>query len=105
MENWTFLTNYGHVLLCIASDPQIRLRELAVRVGITERSAQRIVATLVEGGYLQQTRVGRCNHYQIQRHLHLRHPVERESQVGSLLSLIRRRQRAPKQARVLAARP
>lgn len=87
-EQWTFLTNHGHVLLCIAGDPDIRFHQLAARVGITERSAQRIVADLAEGGYLRQTRIGRCNHYEVRPELPLRHPVERASQVGSLLRLI-----------------
>ncbi|MBN8733167.1 MAG: winged helix-turn-helix transcriptional regulator [Acidobacteria bacterium] len=87
-ERWTFLTNYGHVLLCIAQDPATRLRDVAERVGITERAAQRIVADLIEGGYLELTKVGRRNQYRVNGTLPLRHPVEEQSQVAALLQLI-----------------
>ncbi|WP_322795956.1 winged helix-turn-helix domain-containing protein [Tepidiforma sp.] len=85
---WTFLTNHAHVLLCIANDPGIRLRDVAERVGITERAAQRIVRDLVEAGYLTRQRVGRRNLYNIHAELPLRHPVERAHQVSELLRLI-----------------
>ncbi len=88
MENWTFLTNHAHVLLCVAADPEIRLRDIAERVGITERSAQRIVAELTAGGYLEHAKVGRRNLYRVQPDLPLRHPIERANQVGSLFGLI-----------------
>jgi hypothetical protein len=76
MGHWTFLTNHSHVLVCIARDPEIRLRDVAAKVGITERAAQRIVADLVEAGYLSSTKVGRRNRYNVHRDLPLRHPVE-----------------------------
>ncbi len=85
---WTFLTNYGHVLVCIAGDPGIRGRDIAARVGITERAAQAIVADLVAGGYVKRTRVGRRNHYEIDRDRPLRHPVEQPHSVGELLRLV-----------------
>lgn len=85
---WTFLTNHGHVLLCIASDPDIRARDIAARVGITERSAQSIVADLVEAGYLTREKVGRRNRYEVQSGRPLRHPVEHEHQVADLLHLV-----------------
>ena len=88
METWTFLSNYGHVLLCIAEDPEIRLRDVAERVGITERSTQRIVADLISEGYLRQEKVGRRNRYDVQRELPLRHPIEKASEVGVLLELL-----------------
>lgn len=88
MESWTFLTNYGHVLLCIAGDPEIRIKDLADRVGITERSAQRIVADLSGEGYLTPEKVGRRNRYVVRGDLPLRHPLERENQVGVLLQLL-----------------
>ena len=91
MENWTFLTNYGHVLLCIAADPGIRLLDVATSVGITERSAQRIVADLIEEGYLRHTRVGRRNHYEVRAELPLRHPLEKDTPVGTLLHLLSRK--------------
>lgn len=87
MERWTFLTNHSHVLLCIAQQPEIRLRDVAAQVGITERAAQRIVADLVEGGYLTITRVGRRNRYDTHPDLPFRHPVEQHSSVRALLEL------------------
>jgi DNA-binding Lrp family transcriptional regulator len=88
MERWTFLTNHAHVLLCIAADPGIRLVDVAGRVGITERSAQRIVADLIEEGYLKHCKIGRRNRYQVCPDLPLRHPVEWENAVGALLKLL-----------------
>jgi DNA-binding MarR family transcriptional regulator len=85
---WTFLTNHAHVLLCISSDHSMRLREVADRVGITERAAQRIVRDLCDAGYLTRTRVGRRNHYEVNGELPMRHPVEHASQVGALLHLL-----------------
>ena len=88
MEQWTFLTNHAHVLLCISHDPNTRLRDVAERVGITERAAQRIVADLVDGGYLSRTRVGRRNAYQVHSELPLRHPIEQKNDIGSLLGVL-----------------
>jgi hypothetical protein len=88
MERWTFLTNHAHVLLCIAADPGIRLREVAEAVGITERAAQRIVADLVADGYLTRTRIGRRNAYELHPELPLRHPVEKANDVGTLVRLL-----------------
>jgi Winged helix-turn-helix DNA-binding len=93
-ERWTFLTNYGHVLLCIASDPLVRLRDVAEKVGITERAAQRIVADLIEGGYLECSRHGRRNQYRVNGSLPLRHPIEEQNQVAALLALIHPKRRA-----------
>lgn len=89
MERWTFLTNHAHVLLCIAADPGTRLRDVAEKVSITERAAQRIVADLVDAGYLTRTRVGRRNQYEIHPGLHLRHPVEQSREAGDLVRLLR----------------
>ena len=88
MENWTFLTNHAHVLLCIAADPEIRLKDVAQKVGITERATQRIVADLVQEGYLSTEKKGRRNCYQVDPALPLRHPVERHNQIGQLLQLV-----------------
>jgi hypothetical protein len=88
MEGWTFLTNHSHVLLSIATDPEIRLRDVAQKVGITERAAQRIVADLIEGGYLTSTKVGRRNRYTLNPDRRLRHPVEQHCRIASLLSLV-----------------
>ena len=82
---WTFLSNHAHVLLCIARDPVIRLRDIAAAVGITERAAQRIVSDLADAGYLTRERMGRRNRYAIHLELPLRHPLEADSPVGVLL--------------------
>ena len=87
-RTWTFLTNHAHVLLCIAQDPGTRLRDVASRVGITERAAQRIVADLEAAGYLERRRVGRRNHYEIHSEHRLRHPIEDEVAIGSLLEIL-----------------
>ena len=87
-SGWTFLTNHAHVLLCLVGDPELRLRDLALRVGITERAAQRIVAELATGGYIERTRVGRRNVYTVHLELPLRHPLERTHTVGELLAHI-----------------
>ena len=87
-SKWTFLTNHSHVLLCIAEDSNVLLREVAVRVGITERATQRIVAELEEAGYLSHERVGRRNHYQVHPELPLRHPLEDHLEIGALLRVL-----------------
>ena len=87
-RGWTFLTNHSHVLLCIAEDPGIRGRDIAERVGITERSAQSIIADLVDAGYLTREKVGRRNHYEVHPDLPLRHPIERDHEVADLLRLV-----------------
>ena len=88
MSSWTFLTNHAHVLLCIARDPGIRLRDVAAEVQITERAAQRIVAELVTAGYISRSREGRRNHYEVHGDLPLRHPLERHHEIGELLELM-----------------
>jgi hypothetical protein len=85
--SWTFLSNHAHVLICIAGDPEIRMRDVAIRVGITERAVQRIVAELEGGGYLAVTREGRRNRYTVNAGLPLRHPVEGHRTVGHLVEL------------------
>lgn len=88
MADWTFLTNHAHVLLCIAQDPGMRLRDVADAVGITERAAQRIVAELEQAGYLDRVRDGRRNRYRLNQELPLRHPLERDHAVGEVLSVL-----------------
>ncbi len=88
MAEWTFLTNHAHTLLCIARDPGIRLRDVAERVGVTERAAQRIVSDLVEAGYLDRLREGRRNYYRVKADRPLRHPVERGHRIGEILSVL-----------------
>ena len=86
--SWSFLTNHGQVLLCIAHDSGIRLREIGEAVGITERAAHRIVAELATAGYISRRRNGRRNHYTIQSHLPLPEPLAREQKVGDLLAIL-----------------
>jgi DNA-binding MarR family transcriptional regulator len=85
--DWTFLTNHAHVLLALARDPQARLRDVAILVGITERAVQAIVADLELDGYLTRIRVGRRNIYQLHRHGRFRHPAEAKHRIGELLDL------------------
>jgi IclR helix-turn-helix domain len=86
--NWTFLTSHARVLLCIAHDPGVRLRDIAASVGITERSAYGIVTDLTEAGYIVKQKTGRRNRYQIQAHLPLPEPTSRERTVGEVLTLL-----------------
>jgi DNA-binding Lrp family transcriptional regulator len=86
MTNWTLLTNHGHVMVYLASNPEARLRDLATVVGITERAAQRIVNDLVEDGYLLKEKVGRRNRYRLNRNAPMRHPIEKDHSVGELLA-------------------
>jgi hypothetical protein len=88
MTGWTFLTNHAHVFLCLAKDPGIRLRDVADKVGITERAAQRILADLEADGYVISERVGRRNQYLVNRTAPLRHPLEDQHSVAKLLRLI-----------------
>jgi DNA-binding transcriptional regulator PaaX len=85
---WTFLSNHGHVLICLARYPNIPLRHVAARVGITERAVQRIVAELEGAGYLTRFREGRRNRYRIHRDEPLRHALERHHTVGQLLDSV-----------------
>jgi DNA-binding MarR family transcriptional regulator len=85
---WDFLTNHAHVLVCVARDPGIRLRDIASAVGITERAAHRIVSELVDEGYLVRERQGRRNRYQVKTELPLRHPLAEEHEVGDLLEVL-----------------
>jgi predicted transcriptional regulator len=87
-RSWTFLTNHARVLLCIARDPGIRLRDVAYRVGITERATQAIVADLVAGGYMDRKRVGNRNRYDVHRNGAFRHAMERPYDVGALLDVL-----------------
>ncbi len=82
---WTFFTNHGHVLVCLAADPDLRTRDVAQLVGITERSAQSIITDLVEAGYLTRIKEGRRNRYELHAEEPLRHPLERDHTVGELL--------------------
>lgn len=85
---WTFLSNHAHVLLVIARDPEIRLRDVADRVGITERAVQRIVADLETGGYLTRERAGRRNRYRLHPEISLRHPIEKHKTIAQLMAIV-----------------
>lgn len=87
-SSWTFLSNYAHVLVCLARDPDARLRDIAERVGITERSAFNIVDELERAGVVTRIREGRRNHYEIHRDVPLRHPLEDAKTVGGLLTML-----------------
>lgn len=87
---WTFLTNHSHVLICLAMQPDMLLREVAIKVGITERAVQKIVLELEEGGVLTRERVGRRNRYTIKEGRSLRHPVEGHRQIKDLLDMVRK---------------
>jgi predicted transcriptional regulator len=85
---WTFLSNHGHVLLCIARDSNVRVREIAQAVGITERAVHRILGELEEVGVISRTRKGRRTHYEVNESVPLRHPIESEHSVGELMRLV-----------------
>ncbi|RLA29376.1 MAG: AsnC family transcriptional regulator [Gammaproteobacteria bacterium] len=85
---WTFLSNYAHVLVCLAEDPTARMRDVADKVGITERAAIRIVKHLEEADVLSKQREGRRNRYRINMDKPLRHPIESHDTVRSLLTMI-----------------
>jgi DNA-binding MarR family transcriptional regulator len=84
---WTFLTNHSHVLICLAQDSEQRLREVAEKVGITERAVQRIVTELAEAGVIVRTRDGRRNRYTLNPSIPLRHPLEAHRSVAELIAL------------------
>jgi DeoR/GlpR family transcriptional regulator of sugar metabolism len=87
-HGWRFVTNHAHVLECIATNPTVRLRDIAAIVGITERTASQIVNDLEQAGYLTRTRVGRSNHYEVHPDLPLRHPQHRHHTVGELIRFL-----------------
>ena len=87
-KTWTFLTNHAQVLLCVAEKPDIRLRDIAEHVGITERATQRILAELIEAGYVKAERIGRRNRYTVDRRHAMRHSAQFGLQVGALLEAL-----------------
>ncbi len=87
---WTFLTNHSHVLVCLAAEPTTRLRDVAERVGITERAVQRIVSDLEDAGYLTRSKDGRRNSYEIHPDKTLRHSIENHCTVRELLDIANR---------------
>ena len=86
--SWTFLSNHGHVMICLARDPDARLRDVAAQVGITERAVQGIVADLVRDGFVDKERFGRRNHYEVHPDMPMRHPLESDHLLGELLEAI-----------------
>jgi DNA-binding MarR family transcriptional regulator len=87
-HNWRFLSNHTQVLLCIARDPDARFRDLAQMVGITERAAQRIVADLIQAGYVEREKVGRRNRYHLNTELKMRHSAQANNEIGELLHIL-----------------
>ena len=88
-STWFVLTNHGNVLLCVARDPTIRISEIADKVGIGERAAQKIVADLVAEGFLVRIKEGRRNRYEVNRNAHLRHSLFSNLEIGPLLDVLR----------------
>ncbi len=86
-REWTFLSNHGHVLVHLGRSPDSRIRDIAETVGITERSAQAILADLEESGYVTVTRIGRRNSYKVNTGLKFRHPSEASKPISSLLKI------------------
>ena len=85
---WTFFSNHGHVLVCLAQNPDARLRDVAQAVGITERAVQKIVSDLEAAGIVVRERAGRRNHYRLHTDQPLRHPIEAHRTVGALLTMV-----------------
>lgn len=86
--SWTFLTNHSHVLICLARDPDLRLRDLAKLVGITDRAVSTLLDELETAGYIKRTKVGRRNRYEVHVDRPMRHQVERGHQVGELIDVM-----------------
>ena len=87
---WTFLSNHSHVIICLTQDPEMRLRDIANAVGITERAVIRIISELEEGGYVKRERIGRRNRYSVVEDQHLRHPLEAHHSIRGILALARK---------------
>jgi len=88
MATWSFLTNHARVLVCIAHDPGVRLRDIATTLDITERSAYSIVTDLTDGGYVVKDKDGRRNRYQIRPHLSLRETITQQRTIGEILDVL-----------------
>lgn len=87
-HRWTFLTNHSHVLILLNTEPDLVLREIAARVGITERAIQQILTDLENEGFIEREKIGRRNHYRVKPDHYLRHPIESHCKIADLLSLI-----------------
>jgi DNA-binding MarR family transcriptional regulator len=88
VASWSFLTNHARVLVCVARDPGVRLRDIAASLDITERSAFGIITDLTEAGYVVKEKNGRRNRYHVQAHLPLPEPIGRERTVGEVLAIL-----------------
>lgn len=86
--SWTFLSNHAHVLLCLAADPHQTLPVISQQVGITSRAVQLILTDLIEGGYVERTKIGRRNHYRVNPEGYLRHPLEAHHRVADLITAL-----------------
>ena len=93
VKGWTFLTNHAHVLLCIARDPELRIRDIATMVGITERAAQAIVSDLETEGYLNVAKEGRRNVYEVHPNVAFRHPLLRDHDIGEIMKVLGKKKR------------
>jgi len=90
MGDWTFFSNYGHVLVCLSRNNEARLRDVAFEVGITERAVQKIVRDMQDAGFITVSKHGRCNRYRLNKRKSLRHGLESHCNVGKLLALVTR---------------
>ena len=95
-DGWTFLTNHGHVLVCLAADPEVLLRDVATSIGITERAVQQIVGDLEQAGVIIRLRVGRRNRYVVRREEQFRHPLEAGVTIGDFVDLVERSRACPR---------
>lgn len=100
MGDWTFFSNYGHVLVCLAKNREARLRDVADDVGITERAVQKIVRDLQDAGFLTVSKQGRCNRYRINKRKTLRHSLESHTTVGRLLALVLKSPEVPAKVQI-----
>ena len=85
-QNWTFLSNHAHVLVCVAKNPDVRLSEVAELVGVRERTVHRIVHELIDAGYISVTKVGRNNVYSVDLDKPLRHPLEADHNIQAIIA-------------------
>ncbi len=90
MSDWTFFSNYGHVLVCLSRNNEARLRDVASEVGITERAVQKIVRDMQDAGFITVSKQGRCNRYRLNKRKSLRHGLESHCNIGKLLALVTR---------------
>jgi DNA-binding Lrp family transcriptional regulator len=109
MGDWTFFSNYGHVLVCLSRNNEARLRDVAFEVGITERAVQKIVRDMQDAGFITVSKQGRCNRYRLNKRKSLRHGLESHCNIGKLLALVTRpdpvRAAAEKMDRAEVVRP